>query len=519
MRNTTHRLVLCLIVGVSVLCLLLSGVSLAGTDCMCLVSLEATWTQGARFIPPPKVLDTITRVVWIGVLEGTWNEMGIQYGQRAAKEIRISNEAEWGAFLKRFEGDTEAMIQLARAFEKHLSYLSPEMIDFMEGIAEGAGKELDKSVYAGQASNYMRILCQNLGRSLRPQWNWKFLEGKTASVPPEETSSDEEHGCQGWWVTGAATTDGETYISRHSQGGFIDGENANTVAFVLIPEDPRAKVTYSQAAAGSICSGNAFNENGVYGALAGCWSSPRTKTGGLGVKDYIAILPAVVYANNAREAKDYILYGTPRYRRLTGRKTLLRTRGSNFMFADQNEAFIVEKGARRFAVRTPGYLGEKGNNYLCFSNHYMYEDGHYDENNVFHSDVPMNQFCPEEEGNSSYYRLWEMMWWFNNNYGNIDLELLMRDLSTAHYSYDKDGNRYDPDPVTGLPTVGTICNHGGMNAEYPLGKSGSWNVSIAIPRTLEIYFLPGWPCQFKDHDWNYINLKLYSNYRKAVYGL
>ena len=501
MSTRQNKLVLHGLVSILVVCLLLSGIA---------------WSQEAKFIPPPKGL--LTRVVWIGALEGTWKEMGIQYGQRAAKDIRIGNDAEWGGFGGRFKGDLEGMIRLAKTFERHLSYFSPEMIDFMEGIAEGAAKELDKSVYAGQASNYMRILCQNLGSSLRPQWEM-FLEEKTAGLSSTETSpAVEEHSCQGWWVTGPATKDGETYVSRQSQGGFLDSENANTVAYVLVPKDPEARVTFVQAAAGSICSGNAFNENGVYGSIAGAWSKPRTKTGSLGVKDYILILHAVAYAKNAREAKDIVVFGNPRYRRLTNRKTLLRTRGSNMMFADENEAFVVEKGARRYTVRTPGYLGEKGNSYLCFSNHFMYKDGSYDEDNVFHSDVPMNQFCPEVEKSSSYYRLWEMMWWFYNNYGKIDLDMLLRDLSTAHYAYDRDGNRIDPDLVTGLPTVGTICNHGGISDEYPLGKSGSWNVSVALPRTFEVYFLPGWPCQFKEHSWNYINLKLYSDYRKAVYG-
>ena len=481
---------------------------------ICILSFGIVSGQESTFKSPPAGL--LTRAVWLGTLEGTWKEMGFQYGERAAKDIRIGNDVLWGEIVGRFKGDYEKVIQLSEAMEKHLAALSPEMIDFIEGMAEGAANELDASPYANQASNYRRILCQNWELLMRPDYEM-FLEEKIANV---SNSDDEIGGCSGWWVTGPATKDGETYVSRQSHGGFLDSENANVVVYVLIPNDLRAKVTFVQAAAGSICSGNAFNEDGVYGSIAGAWSNPRTVTGGLGVGDYIAILPAVVYANSAREAADYIIYGTPRYRNLTGRETLLRARGSNMMFADENEAFVVEKGARVYGVRTPGYLGEKGNSYLSFSNHWKFNTGSYDENNVFHSDIPLDQFCPEEEGKDTTYRFWQLMWWFNNNYGNITLDSLMRDLSTAHYTFDKEGKRYDPDPVTGLPIspYGTLCKHDNISEEYPLGNGGSWNISIAVPRTREVYWLPAWPCLFIDHSWNYLNLKLYSDYRNAKYG-
>jgi hypothetical protein len=35
------------------------------------------------------------RSTWIGALQGTWKEMGIQYGERAAKDIRTNFEIAW----------------------------------------------------------------------------------------------------------------------------------------------------------------------------------------------------------------------------------------------------------------------------------------------------------------------------------------------------------------------------------------------------------------------------------------
>jgi hypothetical protein len=36
-----------------------------------------------------------SRILWIGTLQGTWKEMGIQYGQRAAKDITQHWDHDW----------------------------------------------------------------------------------------------------------------------------------------------------------------------------------------------------------------------------------------------------------------------------------------------------------------------------------------------------------------------------------------------------------------------------------------
>lgn len=480
----------------------------------------STWGQEAEYVPVPSGFDN--EVIWIGALEGTWREMGIQYGQRASKTILANNDLEWKNLLGGFDNDPERIKTLANAYEKQIYLLCPEMIEFMEGIAKGAEKELNKSVYTDQASNYMRILAQQMERCLLPSYE-KYLENGNPITQGTNSSEEDDQACNGFWVTGPATKDGLTYITRHSQGSGIGSENAHAVAFVLIPEDRNAAVTFVHCGAGDIGgSGQAFNEYGVYlgwGVVRNTKSPIQdTVAEAIGVPDYVFNTPAVVFSKSAEEAKDYILYGTPRYRRLTGRKTLLRDRGGNLLVGDAKEAFVIEKLARQYAVRTPGYLGEKGNSYLAFSNHFMYEDGSYDEDGVFHKDLPNNEYSPEKEGNSSYYRLWSSMWWFQNNFGNIDLDMLITDLSTMHYAYDREGNLIEADPETGMPTVRSFCTHGGISDERPLGTSNSWNVSLVVPQTLEVYYVPAMPCQYKKLSWNYVNLKVYSEYRKAVYG-
>ena len=489
-----------------------------------LLPVYSAWGQEAKFVPVPSGLDN--EVTWIGALEGSWIEMGTQYGHRASKSILDNSDVEWRNLLKGFDNDPQRIITLVNAYEKQIALLSPEMIEFMQGIAAGAEKELNKSVYIGQSSNYMRILAQQMERCLLPSFEELLkkdgnpgLPGTTSSISDPES----EQACNGWWVTGPATKDGETYITRHSQSPGVDSENAHGVAFVLIPEDRNASVTFVQAPAGDIGgSGQSFNEYGVYlgwGVVRNTKSPMHQIVDeAIGVPDYVFMLPAVVFSKSAAEAKDYILYGTPKYRELTGRKTLLRDRGGNILVGDEKEAFVIEKLARQYAVRTPGYLGETGKSYIAFSNHFMYTDGSYDENDVFHKDVPSNAYSPEDETTSSSIRLWSQMGWFKNNYGNITLDMLQNDLEAMHYTYDKAGNKTEAVPGTGMPLKYSVCTHGGISIKKPLGTSHSWNVSLAVPRTREIYFIAAQPCQYVNQSWNYVNLTIYSKYRKAVYG-
>ncbi len=135
---------------------------------------------------------------------------------------------------------------------------------------------------------------------------------------------------------------------------------------------------------------------------------------------------------------------------------MLRGRGCNIVFADANEVFCVEQNARYYAIRQPGDLGEKGNNYLVHANHFKSKKGCFDENNVFHPEKSMSDFTPEqkERPNGSYYRFWSGMWMVRNNYGRIDEKVMMEELVPSHTGYDEEGNRYDPDPIPVSPQRG-----------------------------------------------------------------
>ena len=156
--------------------------------------------------------------------------------------------------------------------------------------------------------------------------------------------------------------------------------------------------------------------------------------------------------------------------------------------------------------------------------HFKYGQGSFDQNNVFQADVPMTAFTPEEDQkkDSSYFRFWSGMWMLSNNYGRIDREMVMRDLACAHYAYDRDGKRYDPDAATGTPMVpGTFCAHmKPFTPENPMGIGGNTETTLFNLSTREVWWVPVWPCHYKDWNlsWSYLNLEPFSEYRKLLWG-
>jgi hypothetical protein len=243
----------------------------------------------------------------------------------------------------------------------------------------------------------------------------------------------------------------------------------------------------------------------------------------------------VIFSNTAREAAEKVTVGTEEYRNRTGRKTVLRGRGCNIVFADPDNVFCVEQNARYYAIRRPGDLNEENSNYLVHANHFKSKKGCFDENNVFHPEKTMADFTPEqkERPNGTYYRFWSGMWMIRNHYGQIDEKVMMEDLVGSHVGYDEDGKCYDPDPETGTPTAGgplsqehenwhgTFCAHiKPYTGENPMGVGGNIETTVFDLSTREVWWVPVWPCHYKEWnlDWYYNDLKPFSEYRRLLWG-
>ena len=488
------------------------------------------------------------RVTWIGVLQGTWTEMGIQYGQRAAKDIAQNFDIAWKNVVLKGnslwqQGKTEeeraayAVKYHQRSFQE-LLLLSSELAEFFGGIAKGAEEELDKCVYANVISHVLKIQMLNwVDTPFHPNWDFAndhpYAMNRVKPVTMLAKMND-DHDCNGFWVKGEATKSGQTIAIRGAQGGhiFVDGSptgRERQISYVAIPSDPKAHMFWGTGRAGNLGGGpggGVFNEHGVCVLTAGCsYSAVNWEQADItcapGIRDFILASYGVIFSKTAREAAERITIGTKEYRKKTGRETVLRVRGANIVFGDKNEAYCVEQNARRYAIRRPGDLGELGGNYLVIANHFKYDRGSFDENNVFHSDEPMTMYEPEQEvpPNSTYYRFWAGMWMLHNNYGQITPEMVKRELGTAHFAYDRLGNRSNPDSY-GIPTVpGTFCAHNKpFSAEHPLGLGGNTETTVFNPSTLDVWWVPVWPCHYNEWnlEWNYLNLNPFTRIPKGA---
>ena len=458
------------------------------------------------------------RSMWIGALIGTWKEMGVQYGERAASDIRRTFDMKWKGTIagtsrwrKNLTAEEKAKYTVAyiESSYKEMSYLSPEVIEFVQGVAEGAAQELNKSEYADVCSNFTKIA---------------FLSFAGVHFAYEFPGAGIN--CNGFYVKGEATKTGETYATGTDQDAIVDDLDAVQIACVFVPKDPNARV-FSYLGTAGVIGGTGcgmINDLGLAVVMSGAQYDVANEqwedTLAPGVKDSTLAFYGVAFSKTAREAAERVTIGTPKYREITGRKTLLRARGANIMFMDVNEAYCVEQNAFHYAIRRPGYLGEKGNNFIVNANDFQYKDGSYDENNIWNPDEPMTKYTPQEEGSGTYYRFWSGMWELINNYGKIDREMMLRELATSHNAYDKEGNKIDPDPVTGEPTVSTFCTHSGERSEtYPLGTGGNNKTTVFVLNTAEVYWVPAFPCSYIEKSWNYLDLKPYAEYRKLLWNI
>jgi hypothetical protein len=108
-----------------------------------------------------------------------------------------------------------------RSFEE-LSYLSPELIKFFEGIAQGAEEELDKCIYAGVCPHVLKVYILN-GVTGHFHPNWDFINDRPLAMkignPGKMYAKVDGHDCNAFWVKGKATKTGETYATRAVQRG------------------------------------------------------------------------------------------------------------------------------------------------------------------------------------------------------------------------------------------------------------------------------------------------------------
>lgn len=457
---------------------------------------------------------------YLGVLSGSWREIGVQYGQRAGDLIRLVFEG-WFAETVQVQGSTQAVLDYVREHERYYQALIPEALEMMRGMADGAASELDKSAYAQVMSNYEKILVVNSYFGLLVRAGRESNADRLASTQAGDT---EEIGCSGAVILGKGTLDGKViHVSSEDQHFF---PQQYLVTYVVRPSDPNAHAYTVTDSAGEIGSEHAINDKGVVvSGYAGGSVGLGPRRAGLDWQ--VGVWYATAFAHDAKEAVTLLTVGRPAYRERSGNKIVIGrcARGANWLVSDTREAYVVESipadtnGVARYAVRRPGDAGEKGD-YVVTTNNVEAPDS-YDEQNVHDPKHPMRDhgsaFRSPVHGlgvnGSNGSRFITLMTLIEQNYGKITPEMV-KAWRTTHFVYDVKGVRHDTLAVKDagsvpshlVPGVSTLCGHtkGPAGADTFLGVHTY--VSLSVAQDLTVWRTVGRPCEWKG-PWDAIDLK------------
>lgn len=461
---------------------------------------------------------------YLGELSGSWYEIGKQYGEKAGDLIRLTYEG-WYDELIAIQGTNQNIVDYVRQEDAYYKNLVPEALQMMQGIADGAKGQLaiSQPVYRNAMSDYEKILMINsyFGLQGRPP----VATTASAAAPASGASgAGDVYNCSGAVIFGNATKDGKLiHVSSEDQHFF---PQEYLVTFIANPSDPRAHRYTITDTAGEIGSEQAINEQGVVvSGYAGGGQNIANPTLAAPFSGYrrpgldwqVGDFYATAFASNAREAVELLTVGRPEYRQKSGNKIVIGkcSRGANWVVSDKHEGYVVESipadqnGVARYAVRKPGDMGEVGANYIVSTNQV---EANYscDENNVCSTAHPMSQHGNSEQ-NPSYnglsgsgQRFYTLMWLINNNYGNIDLDMV-KQWRRTHFNYDKAGNRYDTLTYKGqqyptylTPSAGVLCRHTVSSSAPGVDQFTGINiyVSISTPHDRTVYRTKGRPCDW-----------------------
>jgi hypothetical protein len=467
---------------------------------------------------------------YLGVLSGSWRQIGEQYGERAGDLIRMVFE---GYFMEKVQtqGSTEAVREYIHKVEHYYKALVPEALELMEGIAHGAKEELDKSSLAEVMTHYEKILMINsyFGLGGAPP----TCPGASRAANPSKGGSgagEVEEGCSGAVILGKGTADGKViHVSSEDQHFF---PQEYLVTYVVHPRDRRAYMYTATDSAGEIGSQTAMNDKGVVvsGYAGGgvdigspTCASPFSGYRRPGLDWQVGVWYATAFSDTARKAVELLTVGRPDYRK-HGYKIVIGKCGTgvNWVVSDFHEAYVVESipadlnGVARYAVRRPGDMGEIGD-YIASTNNVEAKDS-YNEQNVYDPAHPMSQHGSAfrspvyglgvNGGNGT--RFMTYMWLIKQNYGKITREMV-QNWRTAHYVYDVGGTKHDTISVPGygdVPAnlaVGTLCAHTRSAIGIDGYKGSNIYVSIGVPQELAVYRTKGRPCEWVG-PWDVISL-------------
>lgn len=364
---------------------------------LALAACQPVQTPAASPLAKDPAEDVLTPdIMPIVVLSGSDYEMGFQYGQQAGHLIERHKDAVWAIQT----ASREDVLHDLKAIQYYTKEFTPEAIDQMRGIADGATE-------AGHDVSYTDLLLLN---------SW-LPDRKTHSFPPAaEGEVIQTKGCSVASAWGSATKTGQL-IGMDSYDGF-DSEPPFQLVIVAFPDQGNNYV--SGVSAGEIGSHFLMNNRGLMvGNSGGGESAGRAIDTDYGLSWTLSLPHLARFANDAIEARDMVL---PWHINVP----------ENFHFVDvHGNAFVVEKTPAVQAVRQPGDFGE--DNFLFSTNNYLIDEMRVAETGEF---VGGHGGYGAMSAIHRNMLLWDML---HNYRGQIDDEFMKMILR-----YSGDGPPYPP---------------------------------------------------------------------------
>ncbi len=436
----------------------------------------------------------------LGVLTGSWYEMGVQYGERSGREIVDFFDYRFGAHVEKY--GLKHLLEDVSRYEAQARMFFPEGLEFARGIGDGADKYLSKSKFHGDVSNYLKIVFMNCDNCLF--YGHPGPADVDHGLPPETTADVRDpspvmDACSMIALLGAkgATADGTTMLVHNNDGDFID----ETWRYTYTAAPTGGNVFWSSTTPGKFFDIMGTNNKGLAVALTvggnKTWlPSQNIYERAFGVTFQYILLKVLSSAGSVPEALELVTVATPEYRKATGRKTLLRTRHNNYIMLDKNEALVVEVSANRYAVRRPGDYGEDPG-YIVATNHFVANHS-YDANNE-KTDFPMTFFGDDDYAPMSATRYYTGFWQAKMNFGKLDADKI-RKIWTSHTYITKKGELVEKitDGKEWLPAhlaSRTICSHDGGYPETYIGSTT--DTKIVTIDFNQIRYSAGRPCEYE----------------------
>lgn len=455
--------------------------------------MKANWnSKVARDVPFPARTK-------LAVLKGSWYEMGQQYGQSFGDYVRIVYDSFYGLFLTS-KLDTTKLAGVLDKYMDETEKLSPEMLEFVRGIGDGAAPHLDKADNATALSNTHKIMFINCLFEVVFPPAWPHVAEMMGVEAPEVSTTIEPFASHAWAAWGNMTNTG---------GGIMGGTRDQpwyptlyNVTYVAVPSDGRAAKTWSNAIAGLVVASAQVNEHGV--GMGNTIVDHQQQY--FGVPTLMTTAYISFFAKSAREAADIYTIGTPEYRQKTGRETLAATSGFFQTFADAKEGFVVERTGRNYYVRQKGSQQEPAD-YIVLSNHSV--AGASNDEMKQPTGKPMKDWTRPYPSDSSSYRYWTLFHEMKNNQGNISVEFAQKNIATLKYIYGEDGTRIterDGVPVWRLglsPERWTIPKPEDPNS-LPTGGNNIYFVADLKKR--DVYWVQGIPSHWSG-PWQHVSLQ------------